>query len=29
MSNYEKAFEQAKKHARDKFPEEMCGFVVD
>jgi proteasome lid subunit RPN8/RPN11 len=26
---FEKAFEQAKLHARDKYPEEMCGFVID
>ena len=26
---FEKAFQQAKDHARKLFPEEMCGFVVD
>lgn len=28
MKRFEKAFEQAKSHARSVYPEEMCGFVV-
>lgn len=29
MIRLSKAFEDAKRHARKKYPEEMCGFIVD
>lgn len=29
MIDFSKAFEAARKYARQKYPEEMCGFVID